>query len=385
MTRRHRRPAMTASGGLAGCWLIAALLLFSGAILSPTFGQESAQTSRTAVEEGGETIRAGVHVSPPFVMRSDDGFSGMAIELWNELAERRGVETEFVEYPTVRELVAAVGTGEVDVAVTNLTITERRAETIDFTHPWFDAGLQIMISEAPRTGFSNLLDGLVDSGHMRIFAWIAGIIMVSTVLLTLFDRRFDPNFPARWRDGVAESFYTVMSVAVSGKPPSRARLFGWIGRLWSALWLVCGIAVLAYVTSSVTTVMTTLALTDRINGLSDLPGKPIGVLEGGTGEEFAVAAGLSATPYANIDLAVEAVVNGEVAAIVADAPVLDYYAHTRPQHDVTVVGEIFEPEKYGFGIKQHSAFRRPLTVALLGAEHGGYIEELRTQYFGARQ
>lgn len=383
MTARRVEMARPLPGTLSDLWLIAFVVVLAGQLfLTPrAFAQDSQSTST----EETVTAKAGVYVSPPFVMRTDDGYSGMAIELWEMLAERRGIETEYVEYPTVRELVAAVGTSKVDVAVTNLTITERRAETIDFTHPWFDAGLQIMISEAPRSGFSNLLGGLADSGHLRVFGWIAGIILAGTLLLTLFDRRFDPNFPSRWRDGIAESFYTVMSVAVSGKPPSRARLFGWIGRLWSALWLVCGIAVLAYVTSSVTTVMTTLALTDRINGVSDLPGKKIGVLEGGTGEEYAQVNGLSAIAYANIDAAVEAVVNGDIAAIVADAPVLDYYAYTRPQHDVTVVGEIFEPDKYGFGIGQHSTLRRPLTVALLGVEHEGLIEELRTQYFGAQQ
>jgi hypothetical protein len=65
-----------------------------------------------------------------------------------------------------------------------------------------DAGLQIMISDVPRTGFDSLLQGLADSGHLRVYAWIVGIVLVATLLLTLFDRRMDPNFPkrtlARW-------------------------------------------------------------------------------------------------------------------------------------------------------------------------------------------
>jgi len=79
------------------------------------------------------------------------------------------------------------------------------------------------------------------------------------VLLTFFDRRFDKSFPESWREGIAESFYTVMSVATSGKPAKRSNLFGWVGRIWQGLWLVCGVAVVAYVTSSVTSVMTTLS------------------------------------------------------------------------------------------------------------------------------
>jgi len=375
---------MKRSLGLLPCrWFVRILtmLLLQGAVLAPAFAQDTP----SAPPEPAKTLRAGIHISPPFVMPADDGYSGMAIDLWNTLAAEHGVETEFVEYPTVRALVDAASTGEIDVAVTNLTVTKKRAERIDFTHPWYDAGLQIMISDVPRIGFDSVLQGLADTGHLRIYAWIAGIVFAATLLLTLFDRRFDPAFPKRWRDGVAESFYTVMSVATSGKPPSRTKLFGWVGRIWAALWLVCGVAVLAYVTSTVTSVMTTIALIDRISGLSDLPGKSIGVLDGSTAEEFTTETGLRTVTFPNMDAATEALIGGKIDAVVGDAPVLDYYAHKNPERDVATVGDIFEPDKYGFGVANGSPLTRPLTIVLLGAEEAGLIEELRTKYFGAAQ
>lgn len=346
---------------------------------APPAGDDGAATGASPV-----AITAGVYLSPPFVTRTDDGFSGMAVELWQALAERRNVETTYEEFDTFGALVEAVREGSVDVAVTNLTITEARAEHIDFTHPFFDAGLQIMVSDAPRSGFWSVVEGLSDSGHLRAYAFIVGVILLSTVLLTLFDRRFDTNFPTRWRDGVAESFYTVMSVTVSGRPPSRKNLFGWLGRIWAAFWLITGVAVFAYITSSITSVMTTLAITNQINGVSDLPGERVGVLEGSTAQEFAVESGLTRVAFPHIEDAVDALAAGRIDAIVGDAPVLDYFAHTRAQHDVSVVGEMFEPEKYGFGIAQESPLRRPLTVELIGADEDGLIEELRTKYFGAR-
>ena len=356
-------------------------LLLQSVVSAPAFAQADASGS----PEPPETVKAGVYVSPPFVMRTDDGYTGMAIDLWNTLTEEPGIDTEFVEYPTFGDLVDAVSTGAVDVAVTNLTITEDRAEEIDFTHPWFDAGLQIMISNESPIGFRSVVEGLSSSGFTRTYAWIAGVILGATLLLTVFDRRFDPDFPKRWRDGMAESFYTVMSVATSGKPPSRAKLFGWIGRVWSALWLVCGVAVIAYFTASITSVMTTLSITDRIAGLSDLPGKTVGVLTGSTSEEFARGEGLRTQSYANIELATDALVQGQINAIVGDAPVLVYYAHQNPNRNLSVVGKIFEPDKYGFGLAFGSPFTRPLTVEVIGAEESGVIEDLRTTYFGTTQ
>ena len=354
--------------------LFAIFLAFAGA--KPVLAQED-----EAIEPAPAST-VGVYVHPPFVMVEDGRFHGMAIELWEWLAGQLGLESNYVELNNIGELVEAAAGGKIDVALTNLTVTRDRAERIDFTHPWFDAGQRIMVNEGRGSGFWDVVAGLRQSGHLRAYAWIALVIVLATVLMTLFDRHFDKDFPRRWRDGVAESFYTVMSVATSGRPPARKNLFGWVGRIWQGLWLMCGIAVLAYVTSSVTSVMTTLSLTNQINSVADLPGRAVGVQTGSVSEEYARAAGFSMQPFDHIDEAVAALLDGRIDAIIGDAPVLEYHAHTNPQQPVTVVGPIFAPDKYAFGLASGSDMRRPLTVELIGAHESGLIEEIRARYFG---
>ncbi|UHD43801.1 transporter substrate-binding domain-containing protein [Aureimonas altamirensis] len=309
----------------------------------------------------------------------------MAIELWQWLAGQIGRESTYVEFSNVRELVDAAASGQVDVAVTNMTIIRERAERVDFTHPWFDAGQRIMVRENAGSGISNLIAGLNESGHLRAYAWIGIVIIIATILVTLFDRKFDKDFPRRWRDGLAEGFYTVMSVTTSGKPPARKNLFGWIGRFWQGLWLVCGIAVLAYVTSSVASVMTTLSLTSQINSVADLPGRVVGVQPGSVSETYARQAGLNIRHFDHVADAAGALVDGRIDAIVGDAPVLEYYAHTAAQQPVTVVGPIFEPDKYGFALPRQSELTRQISVELIGAHDSGQIEDIRVRYFGNGQ
>lgn len=334
-------------------------------------------------QQPSEPLNVGLFVNPPFVMKDKGQFTGMAVDLWEELAPKLGRQYHYIEFQTVHDLIEAAASGKVGVAVTNLTINQSRARQVDFTQPWFDGGMRIMTGTDQGKGFSNLISGLSDAGFLKAYAWIALIILVATAVLTLFDRRFDASFPKRWADGIAESFYTVMSVATSGKPPSRKNLFGWVGRIWQALWLVCGVAVLAYVTSSVTSVMTTLSLTNQINGVADLADKTVGVLTGTVEEDFAREEGLSTQTYPGVDHAIDSLVNGDVDAIIADAPVLEYYAYTHPNLPVKVVGRLFEPDKYGFALPRQSPLTRPLTINLLGALDSGEIEELRTKYFGA--
>ena len=357
-----------------------AFFLIAIVLLNPVgMGAASAQDDEVSATR---PLTVGVYVHPPFVMATDGTFQGMAIDLWQQLASRLGLDGEYVEFSNVGELADAAASGEIDVAVTNMTVTRERAEQIDFTHPWFDAGQRIMVSEGGGGGFSDLVSGLRESGHLRAYAWIAIVIVIATFLVTLFDRRFDKDYPRRWRDGLAEGFYTVMSVATSGKPPARKNLFGWVGRFWQGLWLVCGIAVLAYLTSSVTSVMTTLSLTNQINSVADLPGRVVGVQPGSVSEDYARQAGLNTRPFEHIEEAVEALIDGRIDAIVGDAPVLEYYAHINPQRPVTVVGPIFAPDKYAFGLTRRSELTRPLTVELIGAHESGLIEDIRARYFG---
>lgn len=326
-------------------------------------------------------IKVGVYVSPPFVMKKNGRFTGMSIELWESLSKRLALSFEYQQVPTFKELVQGTEEGRFDVAVTNFTITQERARNIDFTQPWYDAGLRIMTAKDRSSSFKEIISGLGNAGHLTTFCWLAFLILLGTVILTVFDRKYDKDFSNRWREGLAESFYHVMSIAISGKA-DRKNLFGWVGRILSAIWLICGVAVVAYVTSSVTSVMTTQSLTNQINSVNDLPGKNVGILTGSASERYAYETGLQIKSYNNIDQAAKALGAKEIDAIIGDAPVLEYHQHTHSNESFAVVGPLFKPDKYGFGVSKKSGIENLLTIELLGAHEQGFINVLRKKYFG---
>ncbi len=342
-----------------------------------------AQNAEAQSNEAGSTrsVNVGVYVSPPFVSEQAGNYDGMAIDLWEIIAGKLGLATHYVAYPTLRELVEATRDGEVDAAVTNLTITHKRAAVISYTQPWYDAGLRLMVPEEGSAGFRSVVAGLSNAGHLRAYAWLAFVIVLSTILVTLFDRKFDRDFPSRWREGFAESFYQVMSVATSGRT-SRKNLFGWKGRIWSAVWMVCGVAVVAYITSSVTSVMTAVSIEQGINSLADLPGKTAGVFTGSAAEDYLSKVGIGTRSYSGIESAIAALEAGRIEAIVADAPILEYHAHMHPEQKTAVVGSLFHPDKYGFAFPHDGDLTKPVTLQILDLQESGTIEDLRLKYFG---
>lgn len=341
-----------------------------------------AQTPQTAAAQTGP-LRAGVHLSPPFVMRGPAFYHGYAVELFETIASRLGLRHEYTLFATLPDMLDAVARGDIDVAVSNLTITHDRLVRMDFTQPWFDDGLRIMVNERRHVSANDLISQLSDSGHLRIYLWLALAIVAGTIALTLLDRYFDPDFPREWHRGVAESFYHVMAVVTSGAT-SHKELFGAFGRLLSAVWMVVGVVVIAYITSSVTSVMTTNTLTTRIASIADLSDKTIGVLRGSAAATFAIDSAWQTQAFDTIDAAVAALVARQVDAVVGDASVLEYYDKSHPELPVTEVGGLFRPEKYGFALPLHSPLHRDFSRQIMMARENGYLDRLRARHFGTR-
>ncbi|WP_244490808.1 transporter substrate-binding domain-containing protein [Aureimonas frigidaquae] len=351
------------------------ILAFGLAAAAPVHAQAPAQPQNGP-------IRVGVYVDPPFVLDDNGTYGGMAIELWQLIGPRLDRLTTYSRYATIQDLLNAAASGQIDVAVSNLTITQERAQRMDFTQPWLDSGMRIMVPEQQASDFSEIITELREAGHLTAYALIAIVILVATILVTLFDRRFDRDFPPTWKEGLAESFHTVMLVTTSGKPAARKNLFGWIGRFWQGLWLIVGIAVVAYLTSSITSVMTQIAMTTQINSLNDLPGKDVGVLAGSVSEHYAQSIKLDVTPFASMDEAVSALGDGDIDAIIGDAPVLEYFEHANSGIKLAVVGKAFHPDKYGFALPPDSPLLRPINLQLLRAMENGELERIRGYYFG---
>lgn len=328
-----------------------------------------------------QTLKVGVYTSPPFIQKEGTRYSGMAIDIWEHAAGNLGWKYTYQEFPNYAELVNAVADGTVNVAVADLTVTEDRARRLDFTYPWYDAGLRIMINSHASSDFMEVIEDLSQAGHLENYLMLFGLILVATAIVTLFDRRFDPDFPKRWRDGTAESFYQVMSMATSGKS-SHKNLFGWIGRIWQALWMAVGVAIIAYVTSSIASVMTASHIENSINSLTDLQGKTVGVRAGSATQEYLQKARFDVKAFDHIEDASSALANGDVAALVGDAPVMEYYVHNNPKMPFEVVGNIFRPDKYAFGVTYGSQLANPLSLQIIRLHESGQLEEFKQKYFG---
>ena len=74
-------------------------------------------------------------------------FVGFEIDLVNEVAKRLGKSVEVVNIP-FQGLFAAVQSGQIDAAVSSITITQKRLASVSFAQPYYDSDQSLTVTAA---------------------------------------------------------------------------------------------------------------------------------------------------------------------------------------------------------------------------------------------
>ena len=330
-------------------------------------------------------VRVGVYEVPPFA-EPDAAlkWKGFAVVLFEASAIQLQMVPEFRKYANIDDLMSAVEKGEVEAGIGNIMVTSKRLTQVDFSQPILDGGLRVMVPSDRTHTLRRLWNGLVEDGHVQVLFWaLVGMLVLSVVVMAVL-RRLDQEFSKHWHEGFAEAMYHVVSVMMTGKTSYKGKIGpGWLGRVIATVWLVFGVASVAYVTSSITSVMTADTISDAVHGPKDLPGRTVGVITGSVGARYCAEHGIDVVTYDTLDEAARALADRATDAVVSDAQSLEYYDVSHPQVNVAVVGEMFERRHYAFPINRAAEdLRRRIDVVLVGLREDGMLEQLRRRSFG---
>jgi glutamine transport system substrate-binding protein len=92
------------------------------------------------------TLRVGVDTAfVPFEFKGPDGkYTGFDVDLWEAIAKRMKVEYELIPMD-FNGLIPGLTTGNLDAVLAAIFIKSTREKAIDFSHPYFRAGLKVMV------------------------------------------------------------------------------------------------------------------------------------------------------------------------------------------------------------------------------------------------
>jgi polar amino acid transport system substrate-binding protein len=329
-----------------------------------------------------ETLTIATRHAPPFAIRAADGrWSGIAIELWERIAEPLGVESRYVELP-LTGLLDAVVDGRADVAVAALTITAEREQRLDFSHPFLTTGLGIAVQRHPTGGATALLRRLVSAELLGVLAALLGLLTVTGTLIWLAERRHNDQFrrdpAAGIGSGIWWSAVTMTTVGYGDKAPTTLA-----GRLIALVWMFAGIIMISGFTAAITTALTVGELERSISGVDDLYGARVLSVAGSTSARFLDDRGIRSVAVADVPEALDRLAAGDAEAVVHDAPILRWHIAEQHQGALRMLPTSLQRQDYGIALPQQSPAREPINALLLQTIRADDWQPLLNRYLGA--
>ncbi len=336
-----------------------------------------------AAGSGVEKLRVGISSFEPFVILDADFPRGVAIDSWKALTPYLDVEFEFVVCEGVADKLQRLKTGAIDVAIGGITISEDRESELDFSHPVYNSGLDILIPKQGQPRLSHLVASLFRGEKLFFLQGLFFVFIIAGHAIWLAERSRpgrNTHFDRRYFPGVLEGIYwamiTASTVGYGDKVPKH-----WPGRLVTGGIILICLPLFGYFIAQLSADITMYRLRANINGPEDLDHKLVAVVAGTTSQTEMKSTKARVVAFEHARAAYKALLEGQVDAMVYDAPQLRYFAHHEGRGAVKVVGRLFAPQDYGVAFPQDSPLREPINRAILAIKESGDLQRIHDRWF----
>lgn len=327
------------------------------------------------------TLKIGTNAIEPLVFLDEMPNSlpyGYSIDLWNTIADELNVTTEWVRYDSARDLLDGLSKGEVELAVAGLSITAaREANGYDFSQPFYESGLQLMVRNSSQTVFQIWQRRLFNAQVANALVLVTFSSMVVGSLIWVVEHKHNESFSTNPVQGVGQGmWFAIVTLGTFGYgdvTPVRLP-----GRLLACTWMGISFFIVADFIAS----MTVLQLNEATTSLEELKGEQVGVVSGTTAESYLRSKSVLPAAFEGLDDAAAALATGKIAGIVRDYPNLYHLVNTTS--DFRLAGDRLSSEDYGMAVAegQSPELLEAVNRELISLQEQGYLTTLQNKWFG---
>lgn len=334
-------------------------------------------------------LRVGVaDGSQPCSYRQQGSWTGMAVELWQRVADRERLPYVLVPSETAAELLEATRRGAIDVAIGCLTVSPERLRTTRFSLPFQESGLSVMTRRNQLELGLALLRSLLAPDLLRLL--LATVLLTGLLSAALWWVEGHGRQPASGEVRPRRSFALIFQVLATGPGTNtvvvttRGQLLvflAYLVRITSASLLV------SYVTLNVVRGSPT-SPTPRLRELRDLAGWRVAVRHGSVSDDLlrslnrgGLRPPIQLRELERVPDADRLLANSTVEAVMADAIQLDSLLAQLPHQRYGLALRDLHPQSQAFalapGLDDDTARRIDHTLGLL--KRDGVVARLRRQ------
>ncbi len=316
---------------------------------------------------------------PPFSIKNDDGtWTGISIELWDDVARDAKIDYRIEDAGSVAAMLDGLGT-KYGAAVGAITLTAEREELYDFTHPFYSTGLGIA-TRPQRSGWLGVTERLFSGDVLRVLFVVTALLFLFGLVIWLIERKKNPHFGGPAREGIGSGVWwsavTMTTVGYGDKVPVT-----FAGRLVSLVWMYAAVVMVSLFTAVVTSTLTVSQLESRVRGPEDLPKLAAGAVASTTSEAYMRRESIAFRAFDSVEDGMDAVASGTIDAFVFDAPVLRHLAHVK-YDSVTVLPRTFERQDYAIALPAGSPLREEINRSIARRIRETWYQDMLIRYLG---
>ena len=332
------------------------------------------------VESTEKNLTVDIEITAPCVMRYNGTYTGFDIELWEEIARELDVAFTYRE-TNLKSIFTDLVEGNADVAFSCITVTKEREEFVDFSHHYLDSGLRIMVLNKTIFSIVESMKSIYSHKVLKTLTYI-GLFIVICGHIFWWVERGHKYISTKYLPGIFQAYwYVLVTMTTVGYGDIVPR--SWFGRVMAFLVMMIGIGIFGWTVAQLSSAITIQKLHSDITNHLDLRDRLVATVEGTTSVVALEKIGAIVVPEKSIDQAYQKLLKEEVSAVVFDSPTILYYARNEGAGKVSVVGQLFDLQYYGFLFPQGSELREPVNRALLKLRTNGTYDKLQNKWFGS--
>ncbi|MFS7998535.1 putative periplasmic binding protein-like I [Helianthus anomalus] len=360
-------------------------------------GETSVKPRGWVFPNNGKPLRIGVpyrHSYKEVVtkdVRSPQGVRGYSIDVFEAAVDLLPypVPREYILYgdgvrnPSYSNLVAAVADNTFDAAVGDVTIITNRTRIVDFTQPYMESGLVIVV---PVKKSKTSQWAFLRPFTLEMWLVTGGFFLLVGFVVWILEHRLNQEF----RGPPSQQIITILWFSFSTMFFShRENTVSTLGRFVLLLWLFVVLIINSSYTASLTSILTVQQLTSGIEGIDGMisSNEPIGIQDGSFAYNYLVQELNIAQSRIRSLKDQNDYINalrlgpkrGGVAAIVDELPYVELFM-TYTQCEFRIVGREFTKSGWGFAFQRDSPLALDLSTAVLQLSENGELERIHDKW-----
>uniref|UniRef100_A0A669EEY1 Glutamate receptor n=1 Tax=Oreochromis niloticus TaxID=8128 RepID=A0A669EEY1_ORENI len=287
------------------------------------------------------------------------------------------------------------------MAVGSLTINEERSEVIDFSVPFIETGISVMVSRSNGTvSPSAFLEPFSADVWVMMFVML---LLVSAVAVFIFEYFSPVGYNRCLADGrephgpsftIGKAIWLLWGLVFNNSVPVQNPK-GTTSKIMVSVWAFFAVIFLASYTANLAAFMIQEEYVDQVSGLSDKkfqspndfsPPFRFGTVPNGSTERNIrnnypeMHSYMTKFHQRNVNEALQSLKSGKLDAFIYDAAVLNYMAGRDEGCKLVTIGSgyIFATTGYGIAIQKESLWKRHVDLAILQLFGDGEMEELES-------